>query len=388
MNMNDDAWAMPVAELERRRDGVLAWMSKNDVPIVAVTDPESVLYLTGISLGGRPRGKALLLAEDGRHLFVTRSLECHWQDHWASRSWCKVWALHGDDETLAQALAFNATVLAGKNPRRIGLELSRPGLSYVEARQLGAVAQDQVDVSGAIIALRRIKSSSELKAMRRAGELSMAGVTAAAQAIRAGGNGADATAAAFAALIGGAGGQSPVSGPHVTSGTRTAMAHSAWDHAVPQQGDSVVFVMTGTCERYTAPIEWTCVRGEPDRLRARMIDACTQAADAVMQGLRPGMTSHEGDLLCRRVIEDAGFAAHFMNRAAYGIGLSAQASWMESLVQLKPDDHSEIVPGMTMHLVPALHVPGHGFIIRSMAFEVTATGCASLRPPMAVETAI
>jgi Xaa-Pro dipeptidase len=375
---------MPIAELERRRDGVLKWMDAHGVSVVAVTDPESLVYLTGIDLGGRPRGKAALITASGRHLFVTRSLERHWQPHWSERSWCREWAFHEDTETLAEALARLAADLCGGRPKRIGLELSRPSLAPSDAQKLAESSDSVVDASACIISLRRIKSECERRAMRRAGEISILGANAAAEAIRGGGRESDAAAAAFAALTGAIGAQAPVSGPHVTSGPRTAMAHSAWSHSVPKTGDNVVFVMTGTCERYCAPIEWTVTRREIDREKSRMLEVCTEAAQVVMDGLRPGMTSHEGDLLCRSVIDDAGLSEHYMNRAAYGIGLSF-GSWMESLVQLKPNDHSEIVPGMTMHLVPALHVPGHGFMIRTMAFEITETGCKSLRPAVAFE---
>ncbi len=377
--LKDDAWAMPVTELARRRDGVRAWMSKHNVDVVAVTDPESIVYLTGIDIGGRVRGKAVLLAADGRHFFVTRSLERHWQPHWATRTWCVDWGFHEDVETLAQALARLAADLAGGPPRRLGLELARPSLSFSDAQYLSGKAGETLDVTGCITDLRRIKSAAELRALRRAGEITMLGASAAVAVLGAGGNGSDATSAAFAALIGASGGQTPVSGPHVTSGARTAMAHSAWNHDTPKPGDCAVLVMTGTCERYNAPIEWTLTKGEPDHERARLLAACDEATAAVMEGLRPGMTSHEGDLLCRRIIEEAGLSEHFMNRAAYGIGLSF-VSWMESLVQLKPGDHSEIKPGMTMHIVPALHVPGHGFMLRSASFEMTETGCRSLRP--------
>ncbi|MDF2809038.1 MAG: aminopeptidase family protein [Microvirga sp.] len=385
---NDNAWAMPIAELERRRDGVLNWMSANNVSVVIITDPESLVYLTGIDLGGRPRGKAMLLAESGKHFFVTRSLERHWQPHWVERTWCTNWEFHEDSESLAEALARLAPSLCGgRRPERIGLELTRPSLSFTDAQMLAASADSVIDATAAVTSLRRIKSEWERRAMRRAGEISMLGVAAAIEVIKGGGRGSDATAAAFAALIGAEGGQSPVSGPHVTSGPRTAMAHSAWNHEIPAMGDSVVVVMTGTCERYNAPIEWTFTRGEPDQAKVKMLETCMQASDAIMAGLRPGMTSHEGDLICREIIEEAGLAQHFMNRAAYGIGLSF-GSWMESLVQLKPNDHSPIEPGMTMHLVPALHAPGYGFMIRTVAFEVTETGCQSLRPPVSFETAI
>jgi len=383
----DHDWVMPLPELERRRDGVLRWMDAHNVSVIAVTDPENLVYLTGIDIGGRTGGKAMLLAADGRHRFVTRLLERYWQGHWQDKSWCRDWAFYEDTQTLAQALAHVAAELCGKPVHRLGLELSRPWLSAADAHALADAAAHVIDVAPCIVGLRRIKSRHEIQALRRAGELSVQGAVAAAEVIKNHGRESDAVAAAFAALIDGAGAQAPVSSPHVVCGARTAMAHNAWTHAAPRAGDSVVFVMTGTCERYCTPIEWTVVKSEISPQKARILDVCNQAGRAVMEGLRPGMSAHQGDMLCRRVIREAGLANDFMNRAAYGIGLSF-VSWMESLVQLKPGDDSEILPGMTMHLVPAFHMPEHGFMIRTIAFEVTQTGCASLRPPLPVDDVI
>ena len=377
-----EKWAMPVAELERRRDGLLKWMDEAGVAVTVIIDAANLVYLSGIDIGGRLRGRAMVIAADGKHFFVTRSLERYWHEHWQTRTWCRDWALHEDTETLADALIRLAKSLCPGTIGRIGMDMTglSPTVSFADAGRIAAVADDAVDTNTCLTVLRRIKSTPERLALRRAGEISMEGAAAAAAAIHDGASGAEATAAAFRAIVGCEGSQSPISGPHVTSGPRTAMAHSTWNHAKPADGDCVVFVMTGTCQRYSTPIEWTVTRGEPSPARADLLATCTRASEAVLDGLKPGMSSHDGDLLCRRVIEDAGVSKYFMNRTAYGIGQS-YGSWMESLVQLKPGDDTEIEPGMTMHVVPALHVPGHGFLIRTLAIEVTQTGCQSLRPP-------
>lgn len=376
-------WAMPIEELERRRDGVLHWMNDAGVALSIIIDPANLVYLSGIDIGGRSRGKAMILAADGRYVFVTRTIECHWQQYWQSRSWCREWAFHDDDESLAQAITRLSKTFGIDALYSIGIDLSSSNsvISFTAVQELLRLPDIVIDVGPAIAELRTIKSQYEIRALRRSGEISVTGADAAAAAIHNGASSSEATAEAFRAIVCCDGSQLPVSGPHVTSGPRTAMAHNTWNQETPQDGDCVAFVMTGTCERYSAPIEWTVTRGEPSTFREKLLRSCDEAGEAIISGLKPGMTSHQGDLLCRQVFEEAGLSQYFMNRAAYGLGI-CYGSWMESLVQLKPNDDTEIQPGMTMHIVPALHVPEHGFIIRTSAIEVTESGCASLRPPV------
>src|SRR5690606_35406861 len=106
-----------------------------------------------------------------------------------------------------------------------------------------------------------------------------------------------------------------------------------------------------------------------------------------MQNIRAGMTSHEADKLSRDFIEEAGYGQHFMHRLAYGIGVAFPPNWGEGTVlQLRPNDPTVLEPGMTVHLVPAFHVRGIGFLNRSMPVVITEKGCEPLTTmPLRVE---
>jgi Xaa-Pro dipeptidase len=160
---------------------------------------------------------------------------------------------------------------------------------------------------------------------------------------------------------------------------KTAMAHAHWANVAPEQGHVVPIYMSASVRRYQGPLERTYTKGEADNRTARMLESIVAANENVLRHLRPGMTSHDADLLARSVIEEAGFGEFFVNRLAYSIGIAFPPIWWENdIMQLRPNDKRLVESGMTFHLVPALHVPGMGFLNRSMPIVVTGTGCEPL----------
>jgi Xaa-Pro dipeptidase len=146
--------------------------------------------------------------------------------------------------------------------------------------------------------------------------------------------------------------------------------------------------MSASIKRYQCPVERTYVKGKPDARTESMLEASIGAVEAVLADLRPGMTSHEADRIGRQVIEDAGYGEFFVNRLAYSVGIGFPPVWWENeIMQLRPHDNRAVEPGMTFHLVPALHVPGVGFVNRSLPIVVTEQGCLPLIDlPLRVET--
>jgi len=145
--------------------------------------------------------------------------------------------------------------------------------------------------------------------------------------------------------------------------------------------------MSASVRRYQCPSERTYVKGDPEPRTAAMLESLVLASERVVRELRPGMTSHEADRLGRDVIDDAGFGEFFVNRLAYSIGIGLPPVWWENeIMQLRPNDDRLVGAGMTFHLVPALHVPGVGFLSRSLPIVLTDHGVEPLTDlPMRVD---
>src|SRR5690606_5702186 len=106
-----------------------------------------------------------------------------------------------------------------------------------------------------------------------------------------------------------------------------------------------------------------------------VMEALSQAAEAVLNGLRPGMTSHQGDRLARDVLDDAGYGQYMRHRAGYSIGIGYAPVWWENeIMQLRPNDQRLVEEGMTFHIVTCLGMPGVGMLNRSVSLVVTKDG--------------
>jgi Xaa-Pro dipeptidase len=324
--------------------------------------------------------QAVIVDSSGSHRFVLRRIEMNWHELYAPLTWCTDWISYTDDQHPADTIAAAAKQLRARPSRQIGMELDRRSVSYETVTRVTRLieAGSVISASHVVERLRVRKSAAEIAHMRRAGGITRAGVEAAASAIREGGTDADAAAAAFAAMVRG-GSEFFADSPYVASGPKTAMAHAHWANVVPRRGEAVPIYMSASVNRYQCPLERTYTKGVPETKTARMLEAIVEATENVLSHLRPGMTSHDADRLARNVIDEAGFGEFFVNRLAYSIGIAFPPIWWENdIMQLRPNDERLVEPGMTFHLVPALHVPGVGFLNRSMPIVVTETGCEPL----------
>lgn len=363
--------------LSRLRD----LMGESDVDLCVFTSPENIYYLTGIDIGGRTRPHALVVRRDGAHAYITRVLEKLWHPHWARLSWAADWHFYSDDSSLPAEIAVVAKRLGHGPTTKIGLEHDRPTISYADVRSImAAVGTETLHASSQLIErLRMIKDPEEVDLMRKAGEITRAGIEAAAEIIRNGGTEAEAAGEAFARMARHWGSQALAGGPFVASGKRSAMAHGNWEQVRPEKGDLITIWMSASYFRYQSPVERTYSVGEPSKEIQHIFDTVVDAAEQTMAKLKPGLTAHEGDRICRDVIEERGYGKYFLNRVAYGIGISYPPVWAENyLARLRPDDELVLEPGMTMHLVPALHIENVGLVHRSVPIVITESGCEPL----------
>jgi Xaa-Pro dipeptidase len=377
--------AVPREELERRRDAVLTALGERGVEVAVFTTAESVLYLTGIQIGGFWGQQAVVLSSAGAHRFVPRAIEMAWHENWAHQTWCDEWMPYQDSDVPAAIIAEAAKAVHGGTPARIGFELERTSISHatVEAVVRATSPGEVVSVTDVVERLRVVKSPAEVVHLREAGRISRVGHEAGAEALRGGATDAEAMAVATAAMYR-EGSEFVALGPLVAIGAESAMPHPPWRRAAPRPGELVTIETSASVHRYQGPIERTYVRaGAADDAAVErlneLLGAVVAATEAAIAGLRPGLTSHEADALARDVFAEAGVGDLFVNRLGYSLGLAFPPVWWENeIMQLRPRDERVLEPGMTFHIVPALHLHGAGYMVRSRALVLTEGGCELL----------
>lgn len=371
----------PLSELTKRRDRFLQRMVEANVDVAIITSPLNIYYLTGIELGGFVSPQALVLTRDGGHTLIVRLMEMTWQEYWSVRSWCVEWISYGDSDDPYRIMGREARALLGPTVSGIlGAELNRPSLSYQAAGTIadGTSIARIVGVSELVEGLRRIKSATELAFIRRAGDLTLLGLRAQLDAVRAGASDAEAVGAAYLAMLA-AGSSLPSDPPFLAVGPSSARAHVHWSHLTPQAGEIVTPSLSASYGRYHCPIERTYVLGEGSEAVIRVVQEVTQVTRLVLERLRPGMTSAEADGIARSAYVELGLETFFRNRLAYSFGIAYPPAWWENeIMQLRPGDERILEPGMVFHLVPCLLVPEIGFVNQSMPIVITESGCDPL----------
>jgi Xaa-Pro aminopeptidase len=230
--------------------------------------------------------------------------------------------------------------------------------------------------------LRVRKDEVELEALRRAGALAdrvsteirsrgevLVGLTEAA------------LASEIDRLLTADGGIEPAFETIVAAGPNGARPHHhAGEHEI-RAGEPIVldfgaFVAadldTGTA-RYPGDQTRTIVVGEPQADYERVHDVVTEAQQAAVDAVEPGVAAGEIDRVARSVIEDAGYGDAFVHRTGHGVGLEVHEA-----PYIVGGNDRELEPGMVFSVEPGVYLEGRFGVRIEDLVVVTDEGCERL----------
>lgn len=365
-----------VAEFKDRLARARTRMRTQSLEVIVLTSPENILYLSGYRTTGYYIFQALVVPVAGEPQFVARKLE---MTNVPALSWLKSGIPVEDTEHPLDALVRALELCGGEAPV-IGYEESGyflpPGiLDSLRARMPRARL---VPASGVVEQCRVVKSPAEIEYIRKAAAAAVAGLRAGIAEIRPGRTENDVAAAVYAGLLK-AGSEYPTGQPYVVTGPRSALAHATYDGHRIRSGELVYFEVGGSVKRYTGAIMRTVSVGRPTAEVKKMAGVVIRALEAILETIKPGVTSGAVDAAGRSVVEAAGLGKYWLHRTGYSIGVAFPPGWGEGhIMDLKAGDPRELAAGMTFHLVPLLLIPGIGGIGFSASVLVTKTGCEVL----------
>jgi Xaa-Pro dipeptidase len=363
-----------MAEYDQRLKKLREGMNARALDLLLVFIPENVLYLSGYVTIGFSNFQALMIPADGQPVMFIREMERLVAQ---ATTWLEDFEIFADDQ---DPLARLGEVIAAQGwaGARIGAEMNGGFVSAALMRKLEEKLPGLRDGSGLVEHLRRIKSVDEVALIRRACRITEAGMSAAYGSIRPGATDNAVAAAAYSAMMG-QGADFFVTDPIVTSGWRSGIAHTTFANRTLENGDTLLLEFGGCFRRYFGPLMRSAAIGDVDVEVLKMADVLTEALNAAIATIRPGVTSGSVDEACRGVIERAGFEAYFRKRTGYSVGSAYAPSWGEGhIVSLRKDDPTVLEAGMVFHIPPALRNPGRHGIGLSETVVVTATGCEVL----------
>ncbi|TCL04506.1 MULTISPECIES: M24 family metallopeptidase [Sodalis] len=338
--------------------------------LMIITGPENIFYLTGQQTPGYYTFQAMVLPVDGEPVFVIRQLEYF---NFISNTFISDAAIYQDGDN---PVNFLLEVLRGRGwlDSRIGID--KRGwflpISVYEALQekLGVIH----DAAGIVEQLRAVKSPAEIEKMALAARYVDAGMKAGRDAIAAGATENDLVAAMMGQAIA-AGSEYVGMEPLVSTGPRSGVPHGTWRRRRIAAGDAVFLEMSATHDRYHAALMRSAWLGTPPAVALDMEKTCQEALQAALDAIRPGATCETPHIACQRVIDRAGYTENFKKRTGYSIGIAFAPDWGEgAILSLYSGITTELRPGMTFHIPPALRVYGEFTVGVSETIVVTETG--------------
>ena len=256
-------------EYRRRLAAVRARMTQADLDLLIVSSPESICYLSGYESAGYFVQQALLVDLAAEPILIIRALEVPNAE--ASCIWEPLIAYRDHENATEEIAALIANF--GTGTKRVGAELRSRALSHAQVADLGRLLPNHafVDSFGVVEGARLIKSEAELACIRRAGRIVEAGMRACFSALGQGRSERDVAAAAYHATIS-AGSEWTGAPAFVSSGPRSARAHTTWSDRVLAAGDPVFLEVNAAVSRYHAALmRPACIAPAAERFRSNLV---------------------------------------------------------------------------------------------------------------------
>jgi ectoine hydrolase len=238
------------------------------------------------------------------------------------------------------------------------------------------------DATGLVNWQRAVKSPTELDYMRKAGrivaamherilEVAEPGLRKnelVAEILAAGTRGVDGIGGDYAAIV-----------PLLPSGEEASAPHLTWDDRPLRPGEGTFFEIAGCYRRYHCPLSRTLFLGKPSQAFRDAEQATLEGMAAGLEKARPGNSCADIANAFFAVLKRHGIVKD--NRTGYSIGLSYPPDWGERTMSLRPDDRTELKPGMTFHFMSGLWLETMGLeITESIAITGTGVECLSSVP--------
>ncbi|TKI05956.1 M24 family metallopeptidase [Martelella alba] len=342
--------------------------------VMIITGPENIFYLTGQQTPGYYTFQAMVLPVDGEPVFVIRQLEYF---NFISNTYISDAAVYQDGDN---PVDFLLEVLRGHGwlNSRIGIDKRGWFLPIAVYEALQAKLGVIHDAAGIVERLRAVKSPAEIEKMALAARYVDAGMRAGRNAIAAGATENDLVSAMMGSAIA-AGSEYVGMEPLVSTGPRSGVPHGTWRRRRMEQGDAVFLEMSATHDRYHAALMRSAWLGKPPAVALEMEKVCQDALQAALDAIRPGAACEAPHIACQRVIDRAGYTENFKKRTGYSIGIAFAPDWGEgAILSLYSGITTELQPGMTFHIPPALRIYGEFTVGVSETVVVTPSGYRAL----------
>lgn len=318
-------------------DRIAAVFKAHKVDVLIVEKPIDLFYLTGLNLSLG----TLLITKKGGHLFVDQRY----------LAFAKKNGPCSCEQTTKEALSKQLNGFS-----KIGFDAAET--SYARFEELTKLTKKElVPLKKLTDSTRAIKTSTEIKALKKSAALLWKGFQFLKKSLKVGVTEKSA-ATLFEVFCLENGAEAMAFEPIVAFGKNTAFPHYRPGTTRLKKGDSVLLDLGVVVDRYNSDMTRTFFFGKPDPRLVLFHAVVKEAHDAALLYCRPGVKVGELDRAARRVIEKAGLEDYLAHGLGHGVGLE-----IHEFPRLKfqgEDSNALLEEGMVVTIEPGLYWPGVG----------------------------
>jgi Xaa-Pro dipeptidase len=205
-----------------------------------------------------------------------------------------------------------------------------------------------VDASEIFSQLRCTKSEEELQMIEKAADIIARGIKAGIEFIKPGVSEL-AISCEIERTIKESGGES-VPFCLVLSGPNSALPHGETTSRRVGGKDIVLMDVGAVYKGYYGDLTRTVFVGEATSKRREVYNVVSEAQDAAIRSVKPGVRAEEVDAAARKVIENAGYGEHFTHRTGHGLSLEVHEE-----PYIAQGNKMILKPGMAFTVEPGIY---------------------------------
>lgn len=365
--------AFPRQEYESRQSRFREELKKAGIDTCLVTSPESVCYLTGHATPGYYTFQALVFPIRSEPTLIMRESEVINAEELTYFNRDQIEGYRDN----VDPMAVTANVIRKTGPaNKVGFDTRSWFLTPFQYNKLlvDLNPSETASVDDILGGLRLIKSPLEIESIRRAAKIVNRAAEDAIGAVSPGVREREVAATIFDTMLR-EGSEFLGMEPFVASGPRSGNIHATWTDREIKDGEPVLIELAAAVNRYHAVLMHTVLVGRmPDDLQ-KVADTCAKARDATIATMKRGATAEDCHKACVQAIEDDGLLEYYRKRTGYSVGIAFAPDWGEGgILSLGYGQTTKLQPGMVLHAVPAIRIPGRGGVGLSATVLITEDG--------------
>jgi len=340
-------------EFSIRKSKVVAELKKQNLDGLLMFKQESMYWLTGYDTFGYVFFQSLILTSKGDIVLLTRTPDLRQAQNTSIIKDIRIWV----DKEKSNPSDELKNILSELNLEKsnLGVEYEAYGLTGRNAIRLNDSLKNFAtlcDKSELVSKLRVIKSTEEIKYVRKAAELADKALDVVWKNAKAGVSEGK-ILAEMQKVIFEEGGDYPANEFIIGSGHNALLCRYQAEKRILSNPDQLTIEWAGTYKHYHSAMFRTIPIGKANPKHYKMYEACVEALTKCKNKLVPENTVGEVFDTHAKIFDDLGYKKSRMNACGYSLGATFSPNWMDTPPMIFADNPLILQSGMVffMHMI-------------------------------------